>query len=84
MALADLVKNIKVASTEFIKKEQIFPLFETWQVGYSAFTYDFSAKDRLVKYVKNQEEHHKKETYKRELIRLLKEQGVNFDERFLF
>jgi len=83
ISLSNLVKDIKRASTEFIKQENLFPQFDIWQRGYSAFTYDFSAKDNLIEYVKNQEAHHKKESFKDELIKLLKEHGIEFDERFL-
>ena len=83
VALSGLVKDIKIASSEFIKNERLFPDFDTWQRGYSAFTYSFDAKDNLIEYIKNQEEHHKKETFREELIRLYKEHGIDFDKRYL-
>jgi len=78
-----LVKDIKVSSTEFIKTQGLFPDFEGWQVGYAAFTYAFEAKDHLIEYVKNQEEHHKSVTFLDELKILLLEHGVEFDEKYL-
>ena len=84
IALSGLIKDIKVASTEFIKKEKIFSNFDTWQKGYSAFTYSFNAKEDLIEYVKNQEEHHKKESSRDELLRLIKEHEIDFDEKYLF
>lgn len=60
VALAELVKDIKLAASEFIKEERLFPHFSGWQVGYGGFTYSISAKDNLIEYVKNQKEHHKK------------------------
>lgn len=83
VALADLVKDIKLASSDHIKETVLFPDFGGWQDGYGAFTYAFSAKDNLIRYVKNQEEHHKKKTFREELIELLKEHGVEFDEQYL-
>jgi hypothetical protein len=53
-----LIKDIKLAASEFIKKENLFPSFDGWQEGYGAFTYAFSAKDNLIEYVKNQKAHH--------------------------
>jgi len=84
IAPAFLVKDIKLACSEFIKKEGIFPQFNGWQVGYGAFTYSISAKDNLIQYIKNQKEHHKKISYKIEYIGLLMEHGIKFDERYLF
>ncbi len=54
VALAYLVKDIKVASSKYIKTENLFPNFNGWQDGYGAFTYSFSAKNNLIEYVKNQ------------------------------
>ncbi|HLN71728.1 MAG TPA: IS200/IS605 family transposase, partial [Prolixibacteraceae bacterium] len=53
-ALADLIKDIKVASSKFIKEKHLYPLFSHWAEGYGAFTLSIKEKDRIVKYVMNQ------------------------------
>ncbi|MCD4731106.1 MAG: IS200/IS605 family transposase [Bacteroidales bacterium] len=83
VALAYLIKDIKIASSEYIKNENIFSNFSGWQEGYGAFTYSISAKDNLIEYVKNQKEHHRKVSFKDEYISLLKEHGIVFDEKYL-
>ena len=83
VAPAALVKDIKLASSDYIKEKGLFPDFSGWQDGYGAFTYSYSAKNGLIEYVKNQEEHHKTKTFREELIELLKEHGVEFDEKYL-
>lgn len=83
VAPAFLVKDIKIASSGYIKENDFFPDFEEWQDGYGAFTYSYKEKDTLIEYVKNQEEHHKTKTYREELIELLQEHGVAFDEKYL-
>jgi len=83
VALAYLIKDIKIASSEYIKTENLFPNFKGWQDGYGSFTYSISAKDDLIEYVKNQKEHHKKVNFRDEYIALLKEHGIEFDEKFL-
>jgi len=83
VALSDLVKDLKVASSKFIKENQVFPNFGYWQNGYSAFTYSYGAKDKLVTYIKNQEEHHKTISFLDEYKALLKEFEVEFDEKYL-
>jgi REP element-mobilizing transposase RayT len=83
IALADLVKNIKVASSGFIKDNGVFPNFLGWQDGYGAFTYAISEKSRLIEYVKNQEEHHRVISFRDEYIELLREHEVEFDEKYL-
>ena len=49
----------------------------------AAFTYSIQAKDNLIEFVKNQEEHHKKKTFREELIEQLQEHQIEFDEKFL-
>lgn len=83
VALADLVKDIKVASSLYIKEKGLFPEFTAWQRGYGAFTYSAREKNILINYVKNQEEHHKVRNSKEEYIQLLQEQKVDFDEKYL-
>jgi REP element-mobilizing transposase RayT len=83
VALATLVKDIKLASIDFIKSEGIFPDFDGWQNGYWAFTVSQRDKDQLINYIKNQETHHKKESFYDEYKRLIEEHGIEFDEKYL-
>lgn len=83
VSLSSLVKDIKLASSKYIKENDLFPMFNGWQDGYAAFTYSIEAKDNLINYVKNQEEHHKRKNYKDELVDLLEEQGVEYNIKYL-
>jgi len=53
IAVADLIKDMKVASSKRIKENGIFKDFTAWQIKYGAFTYSINEKDRLINYVKN-------------------------------
>ena len=83
VAVAYLVKDIKLAASSFIKTNNLFPHFNGWQDGYGAFTYTFSAKNNLIEYVKNQNKHHQKVSFRDEYISLLKEHGIDFDNKYL-
>lgn len=83
VALASLIKDIKVASSIHVKEKVLFPKFNGWQERYGAFTYSFKDKDRLVAYIKNQDEHHRTKTFREEYIELLQEHGIEFDEKYL-
>jgi putative transposase len=83
ICLADLVRDIKVNSSIWLKTCGLFPLFEAWQEGYSAFTYSIREKNAIINYIKNQKEHHAKEIYTDELIRLLKENDIEYNAQFL-
>jgi len=83
VCLSDFVKNIKVASNIWMKNSGKFPLFYGWQESYAAFTYSISEKDMIAEYIRNQKEHHKRETFYDEYRRLLIENGIEFDEKYL-
>lgn len=83
VCLADYVKEIKVASSLLMKEENKFPEFEGWQDGYGAFTYSIRERDMIINYIKNQKEHHRVENFYDEYKRLLIENGIEFDEKYL-
>jgi putative transposase len=83
IALANFVKDIKVSSSLFIKNENLFPGFKGWQEGYAAFTKSYSEKNIVMNYISNQENHHRELSFKEELIALLREENVDFDEMYL-
>jgi len=83
ISLASIVKDIKVASSTYIRNNKLFPIFAGWQDDYGGFTYSYNTKDKLIEYVKNQEEHHKKKSFKEEFIELLNEHGIKFNEKYL-
>ncbi len=83
VSLSDYVKDIKVASSIWMKECGKFPLFSSWQEGYGAFTYSIGEKDKIIAYVKNQKAHHKAETFYDEYKRLLTENKIVFDEKYL-
>ena len=83
VALSNLIKDMKVSSHKLIKDKNVFPKFNGWQEGYSAFTYSIDRRDILINYIKNQETHHLRISYIDELKELLKEHGLEFDERYL-
>jgi putative transposase len=83
VALADLVREIKTSTSKWIKEESVFPKFAHWQDGYGAFTVSHSDKDEVIEYIKNQEEHHRKVSFRDELLEFLIKDGVQFDEEYL-
>jgi putative transposase len=82
VALAALVKDIKVASSVWIKGDRVFPNFFAWQEGYGAFTYSLHEEPELIAYVKAQDEHHRKTTFLEEYRKLLLDAGIKFEEKY--
>ncbi len=83
-ALSDLIKEIKRCSTNFINEKKWVKGKFGWQEGYGGFSYSRSQLDKVIKYIENQEMHHKRKTFREEYLRMLKEFEVRYDERFVF
>ncbi len=83
ISLSNLVNDIKIASGAMIKIENLFKKFQGWQNGYGGFTCAYSEKNNLITYIINQEEHHKKLSFLEEFIKILEENGVDYDSKYL-
>jgi REP element-mobilizing transposase RayT len=83
VALADFIKDVKVASSIWIKEQGIFPAFDAWQEGYGAFTCCRREKSAVIEYIKGQGEHHRTISFREEFRGVLEEAGIEFEERYL-
>jgi len=82
--MADLIKDLKVGSNKWMKQTGNFPKFDSWAEGYFAATYSYKDKDMIINYIKNQKEHHKTINFEDEYRALLKEHGIEWDEKYIF
>ncbi len=83
-SLAKLLEEIKRNSSRWIKTKGSEYQNFAWQKGYGAFSVSPSVKDRVIRYIANQKQHHKKDCYKEELIRFFNEYNVEYDERYIW
>jgi len=84
MALADLVRDIKADSSNFINKKRWVRGRFSWQEGYSAFSYGHSQLDTIISYIRNQEQHHRRRSFKDEYLAWLKKFENPFEEKYVF
>jgi putative transposase len=84
MALADLVGEIKADSANFINKKKWIRGRFSWQEGYGAFSYGHSQLDTIIRYIQNQEQHHKRSSFKSEYLTLLRRFDIAFEEKYVF
>jgi REP element-mobilizing transposase RayT len=82
IALADLVRDLKTASSIWLKNSTSFPYFKGWADGYAALTYSYRDKNKLINYIKGQQAHHQNECFEDEYRSLLTEHGIEIDERY--
>jgi REP element-mobilizing transposase RayT len=84
MAISDLVRDVKNNTTTFINEQKFIRNKFSWQEGFGSFSYSHSQIDRVYRYILNQEEHHRKKTFKTEYIALLQKFEIDFNVKYLF
>ena len=83
-ALSDLVREVKKSSTLFINGNNFVKGRFNWQEGFGAFSYSHSHLDKVIGYIRNQEKHHGKTSFKKEYMMLLRKFDVAFEPSYLF
>ncbi len=83
-AISDLVRDVKVSSTDFINEKKWLRGRFHWQDGFGAFSYSHSQIDRVVKYILNQEKHHRRISFKEEYIKMLQAFDIKYEDAYLF
>jgi REP element-mobilizing transposase RayT len=81
---AFVVEKLKSGSTNWINGKWKDRNHFAWQAGYGAFGVGPGGVGPVIKYIQNQEEHHKTISFKEEFLQLLIENGIEFDERYLW
>jgi len=84
MSVSNLVRDIKNNSSNFINNSKFLQNKFSWQEGYGAFSYNHLQLNDIYQYILNQEEHHRKKTFREEYYALLKEFDVDFEDKYLF
>lgn len=84
MTIANLVQELKSSSSRWLKTQSPRLSRFRWQTGYSAFSVRASGLNTLLRYIDNQEEHHRKRSFEREHITTLRQEGIQYDERYVW
>jgi REP element-mobilizing transposase RayT len=83
-SLSDVLEIVKANSSKWINSNRFIPGKFEWQRGYSGFTYSRSQRDRVIRYIMNQEKHHGNKTFKEEYLEILKKFEIEYDEHYIF
>ena len=84
LAISDLVRDIKAGSSGFINEMHWVKQKFNWQEGFGAFSYGHSQLDRIIHYINQQEEHHRKRTFREEYLKFLERFHVDYNDQYLF
>jgi REP element-mobilizing transposase RayT len=82
--VSDLVRDIKCNSSKWINERQYVIGKFQWQEGFGAFSYTHWHLGTIINYINNQEEHHKKKSFKKEYLEFLEQFYIEYDEKYLF
>ncbi len=83
-SLADLMQDIKGDSSKWINENNFVKVKFAWQGGFGAFSYSKSQINNVIRYIENQEIHHRKKSFTEEYKKMLEDFGVDYNERYIF
>lgn len=84
MSIADFMEEVKGLSSKFINEKGWVRWKFEWQRGYGVFSYSQSQIDQVIKYIENQQMHHKRKNFRDEYLELLKRFEADYDDCYLF
>ena len=82
--LSDLVRDIKANSSKWINENKFLAVKFEWQTGFGAITVGQSQIQTVINYILNQEEHHRKKTFKEEYIKFLNACQIDYKTEYIF
>lgn len=84
LSVSEVMQAAKAKSSKWVNESRLLPHRFEWQRGFGAFSYSRSHIDRVYHYIRNQEAHHRKQTFRDEYLELLQRFGVDYDARYIF
>jgi putative transposase len=82
LSLSEMMRVIKANSSKWINGKHASGF--AWQTGYAAFSVSRSQVPEVVRYIRNQEQHHRKMSFQEELVAFLKKHGISYDEKYIW
>jgi len=84
ISVSKLIEQVKSGSSNWLNEKKYNVGKFSWQDGFGAFTYSKSHIDKVVKYILNQSEHHKKQSFREEYLSFLSKFEIEYDPKYLF
>jgi REP element-mobilizing transposase RayT len=83
LATADALRVVKTNSSRWVHRNRRLAGFD-WQTGYGAFSVSHSQAPAVMRYISEQEKHHRRTTFQEELVAFLNKNGIAYDERYIW
>ncbi|MGD0338868.1 MAG: IS200/IS605 family transposase [Bacteroidota bacterium] len=84
ISISDLLKGLKIESSKWLKTKDTHLRNFSWQAGYGVFSVSESSIEKVKRYIQNQEDHHRKKTFKEEYVEFLKENLISYNEQYVW
>jgi len=82
--ISDIIRIVKANSSKWVNERRFVSRSFEWQHGYGAFSYSNGQRNHVIRYIMEQEQHHKKLTFQQEYLRMPEEFNISCDNRYLF
>lgn len=84
VSISQVMKSVKAKSSKWVNENKLTAERFEWQPGFGCFSYAQSQFDAVYNYIKNQEKHHHKRSFRNEYLELLDRFGIEYDEQYIF
>lgn len=84
LSISEVMKSVKAKSSKWVNENKLTEARFEWQPGFGCFSYAQSQYDSVFHYIKNQEKHHQKRSFRNEYLELLDRFGIEYDEKYIF
>ena len=83
-SVSNFIRDLKSSVSTWVNDSKLIKQEFRWQKEYGAFTVSYSQVKHVQQYIQNQEEHHRKLTFKEEYVAILKRHNIQFEDHYLF
>jgi REP-associated tyrosine transposase len=83
-SVSSIIQNVKSESSKWINSQKLTRGKFAWQDGYGAFSYSKSQLPDVIRYIQQQEQHHRKQTFIHEYKSFLEAFEIEYDDRYIF
>jgi REP element-mobilizing transposase RayT len=83
-APSDLIGRIKTGTSNHINEQRWIGCHFSWQEGFGAFSVSHSHLGNVIRYIRNQESHHRRRSFQQEYLEFLERHEITYDKRYIF
>jgi len=83
-SMSSIIQKVKSETSKWVNEKEFTTSKFSWQEGYGAFSYSHSHLPSIIRYIQNQQSHHKKESFLQEYEKMLNAFEISFNPNYIF